>query len=110
MIKMEKSKIKGMSSEEYPGGRIDVFIIPISEKIVFNIENAFRDLGFSEEIISELDMHYPSTKGYYFFYGSRVKAHMFFEEDILNLVFDSALSKKEIIEILDKQFEFPNDK
>ena len=104
---MEKPKIQGIYSEEYLKGRIDLFKIPLSEEVVYGIEGTFRDLGFSEEVINDLDMHYPSTKGYYFFYSPDVKAHLFFEGNFLNLVFDSGLSKKEITEILDNYFKFP---
>ena len=107
MTKMENLKILGIYSEEYPGGRWDMFKIPLSEELVYKMENVFKELGFSEDVINDLDIHYPSAKGYYFFYSPRVKAYLFFEGDVLNLIFDSGLSKKEINKILEKYFEFP---
>ena len=102
---MEKPKIQGIYSEEYPKGRIDLFKIPLSEEVVYGIEGTFRDLGFSEEVINDLDMHYPSTKGYYFFYSPKIKAHLFFEGNFLNLVFDTNLPKKDIMEKMKKYFQ-----
>ncbi|MFH1310922.1 MAG: hypothetical protein ABIH65_00770 [Nanoarchaeota archaeon] len=104
---MGKLKVSGISSEEYPGGRLDIFKIPLSEKLVYGMENLFKDLGFSEDVINDLDIHYPSARGYYFFYNSRIKAHMFFEKNVLNLIFDSMISKKEIFEFFEKYFQFP---
>ena len=104
---MERSIISGISSEEYPEGRLDIFKIPLSEKLVNNIINLFKDFNFSEEVINDLDIHYPSSRGYYFFYSSRIKAHMFFEKEFLNLIFDSGISKKEINKIVEKYFQFP---
>jgi hypothetical protein len=104
---MEKQKVLGISSEEYFGGRIDTIKISLSEKLVYIMEKLFHDLGFSEKVINDLDIHYPSSKGYYFFYSSKIKAHMFFEEKILNLIFDSNIQKEELVEVLDKYFEFP---
>jgi len=104
---MKKPKISRISSEEYPKGRIDTFRIPLSEDLVFNMEGLFRDLRFDKEVINDLDMHYPSTKGYYFFYSDKVKAHLFFEENKVNLIFDTSIPKEEINEIVERYFEFP---
>ncbi|MBU3941707.1 MAG: hypothetical protein KKF74_02230 [Nanoarchaeota archaeon] len=104
---MEKQKILGISSEEYPNGRVDIFKILLSEDLVFVMEGLFKDLGFNEKVVNDLDMHYPSTKGYYFFYSPRIKAHMFFEDNVLNLIFDSKIPKRDISNVIKKYFEFP---
>ncbi|MBU2616138.1 MAG: hypothetical protein KKC19_03470 [Nanoarchaeota archaeon] len=107
---MDKLKIKGISSESYPGGRLDIFRIALSEGLVFNMESLFKALGFDKGVINDLDMHYPSTRGRYFFYSSNVKAHLFFEEDELDLIFDTSLPREKINRAVEKYFEFPKDK
>ena len=106
---MDKLKIKGISNESYPGGRLDIFRIALSEDLVFNMESLFRALGFDEGVINDLDMHYPSTGGRYFFYSSNVKAHLFFEKDELDLIFDTSLPREEINKAVEKYFEFPKE-
>jgi len=104
---MEKLKISGISSEDYPNGRIDSFTIPLSEDLVFNIEGLFIDLGFDKQVLNDLDMYYPSTKGHHFFYSEKVKAHLFLEETELNLIFDTSIPREEINKVVEKYFEFP---
>ena len=104
---MKKLKISGISSEKYPKGRIDIFRIPLSEDLVFNMEGLFKDLGFDKEVINDLDIHYPSTRGRYFFYSNNVKAHLFFDGNELNLIFDTTLDREEINKIVEKYFQFP---
>lgn len=104
---MKKIKIKGLSNEVYSKGRIDIFRISLSEELVNNIQGVFEKLEFSKDVINNLDIHYPSTEGYYFFYNPKVKAHLFFERGVLNLIFDSNLPREKIILIMSEFFIFP---
>lgn len=104
---MEKAKIQGISSKEYPEGRIDSFRIPLSENLVFPLLETFGELGFSKDIINEIDLHYPSTRGHFFFYSPKAKIYFFIDDKILNLIIDSNISRDEIIEIMEKNFIFP---
>jgi len=110
---MGKLKIVGMSSEEYPGGRIDSYRIKLPEKYVnhSHIIPLFLELGFQKEEVNErLDVIY-SEIGYIFIYGNqKIKAHLFAEDKELTIRFDISLSREEIINTMEKYFEFPEDK
>ncbi len=109
---MEKLKIEGMSSEEYPGGRIDSFTINLTSESPHHshIIPLFLDLGFpKEESLDKLDVIFNEI-GYLFIYGSpKIKAHLIIEGDKLSIKFDTSLPREEIIKILEKYFQFPKE-
>ncbi len=56
---MERLKIEGIASEEYPGGRLDTFRIELPKKSPHHshVIPLFLDLGFpKEEILDKLDV------------------------------------------------------
>ena len=107
---MKKLKIGGMSSEEYPGGRIDSFRVKLPKEYVnhSHIIPLFIELGFPVEDVNEkLDIIY-SEVGYIFIYGNqKIKAHLFAEDKDLTIRFDTSLSREKINKIVEKYFQFP---
>jgi len=114
---MEKLKIVGMSSEEYPGGRIDSFTIPLINESQEGINHShvmplFRELGFAEEAVWDLDIDFENkVPGTFFFsYGNKkIKSFLVIEEGTLSINFDTSLPREEINEIVEKYFEFPKE-
>jgi hypothetical protein len=115
--KMEKLKIVGMSSKSYPEGRIDSFSVPLSDNPNQGIQHKyimplFRELGFSEEEVWDLDIDFEnrSVGSYFFSYGNtKIKAWLIVEEKILSIKFDTSLPREDIIKVMDKYFQFPED-
>lgn len=107
---MEKLKIKGISSKEYPGGRIDSYEVRLPDEYVnhSHIIPLFIELGFPEDVVNEeLDVIYDEI-GYIFIYGNpKIKAHLFAEDKFLSIKFDTSLPKEEVNKIVEKYFEFP---
>ena len=101
---MKKPKISGVISESYPSGRIDQFRIEMQENLQSPIMSLFEELGFEEEKVKDLDIDYPSTKGYFFVYNKKIKAHIFVEETKINLIFDSNMDKENLVAIVEKYF------
>ncbi|MBU2616136.1 MAG: hypothetical protein KKC19_03460 [Nanoarchaeota archaeon] len=110
---MEKLKIIGMSSEEYPGGRIDEYSVQLDDKNTpsSQVIALFRDLNFPEKtIIEKLDVIYWE-RGDIFIYGSKeIKAWLLAEEDLLSIKFDTSLTREEINKAVERYFEFPKEK
>ena len=106
---MEKLNIKGMSSEEYPGGRIDSFTIGLPDESPHHshIIPLFLKLGFSKEkCLDKLDIVFQETD-YIFIYGNqKIKAHIIIAENNFFLKFDTSIPRKEILKIMDKYFQF----
>ena len=105
----EKIKVKGLRSIDYDNGLIDKFEIENCERLINAFISLFSDLGFKEDVLKELNIHYPSTKGYIFKYNSKYKAHFFIEKDYVTLVIDSKVEKKILIEKFKKYFKFFSD-
>ena len=107
---MEKLRIRGLASEEYPGGRIDSFIIELPEESPHHshLIPLFLELGFpKEEVLDKLDIIFKEID-YLFIYGnSRIKAHLIVEGDNLSIKFDTSLSRRKIIKAMEKYFQFP---
>lgn len=110
MIKMKKLKINGMSSEDYPKGRIDSFKISLPKEAVHHshIIPLFLDLGFSKEnVLEKLDVILTEID-YIFIYGSpKIKAHLTVKDEEVIIRFDTSLDKSEINKTMGKYFEFP---
>ena len=111
MNKMEKVKILGMSSEEYPEGRIDSFTFPlvtgISDKSIIPL---FRYLRFTEDSLEDLDLDFEnmSSGTYFFIYGNpKIKAHIIIENKKISIKLDTSLPKKNIVSAMEKYFQFP---
>ncbi|MFA5175867.1 MAG: hypothetical protein WC413_01220 [Candidatus Nanoarchaeia archaeon] len=102
---MEKPKIKGISSESYPGGRADSFIIEMQEHLQEPITKLFEILGFSKEKINDLDIHYPSTQGYFFVYSPKIKAHFFITKEEVFLVLDNKEDKEKLFKKIEEVFK-----
>jgi hypothetical protein len=107
---MEKLKIEGMSSEEYPGGRIDSFTINLKNGSPHHshIIPLFLDLGFpKEESLDKLDVILNEIDYIFMYGGSKIKAHLIVEGDNLSIKFDTSISREDILKIIDKYFQFP---
>ena len=113
ITKMEKLKIKGMSSEEYPNGRIDSFKIklPIESPHHSHIIPLFLELGFpEEEVLGKLDVVLDKID-YIFIYGtSQIKAHLIVDNKNLSIKFDTSFPREKILKIIEKYFQFLEDK
>lgn len=107
---MEKLKIEGMSSEEYPGGRIDSFTIKLSKESPHHshIIPLFLEMGFpKEEVLDKLDVILNEIE-YIFIYGNpKIKAHFIIGDKNFSIKFDSSLPKEKINKFVEKYFEFP---
>ena len=115
---MEKLKIQGISSQEYPGGRVDTFTIPLVNKSGKGINHShimplFTDFKLPEEDVWDLDIDfenkdvYPAGTSFFVYINSRIKAWLIVEDETLSMKFDTSLPKEEINEIIEKYFEFP---
>ena len=110
---MEKIKIKGIESEEYPNGRIDSFTIELPKKESphhSHIIPLFLDLGFpKEEVLDKLDIILQEVD-YIFIYGNpKIKAHIIGENNQFIIKFDTSIPKEKIIKVMDKYFQFPEE-
>ena len=106
---MNKLKIIGIGSESYPGGRVDSFMVPITQDMHHKyIIPLFRELGFQEEnIMEKLDVIF-SEHSYIFIYGNpQIKAHLIIEGQTLIIKLDTNKPKEKIIWAFKKYFEFP---
>ena len=107
---MKKLKIIGMSSEEYPEGRIDSFTIKLPKESPHHshIIPLFLELGFpKEEVLEKLDVTFPEID-YLFIYGNpQIKAHFIEDGGNLYIKLDTIIKKEKINEIVEKYFEFP---
>ncbi len=104
---MKKIKISRVSSEEYPNGRWDKFTLKPVEELIDPMTNLFRDLGFSEDVLNDLDVFYPRLGGFNAFHSKNIKAYLIGYEDDLELIFDTSLPREEINKVVEKYFEFP---
>ncbi len=112
---MEKLKIVGMSSESYPGGRIDSFSVPLSDNPNQGIQHShimplFTEFKFPEEEVWDLDIDFENKPAgtYFFSYGNpKIKAWLIVEDKILSIKFDTSLPREEINKVVEKYFEFP---
>jgi hypothetical protein len=112
MTKMEKPKIISISSETYPGGRVDSFTIPniskgINHKCIIPL---LRELGFPEDSLNDLDIDFENqpTGNYFFSYGNKdIKSMIIIGERKLSIIFDTNLDKNKINQIIRKYFDFP---
>jgi len=115
---MEKLKIKGISSESYPGGRIDSFTIPLLNGSGQGINHShimplFNDFKFPKEEVWDLDMDfenkgvYPAGTSFFIYGNPKIKAWLIVEDETLSIKFDTSLPKEEINKVVGKYFEFP---
>lgn len=108
-MSFEKLKIKGVFSEEYPGGRIDSFMVALPDESPHHshIIPLFLDLGFSKEVVlDKLDVVLNEID-YLFVYGNpRIKAHLIVDESGLCIILDTSIPKEEIVGIFEKYFQF----
>lgn len=107
---MEKLKIRGMSSEEYPEGRIDSFTIELPKESPHHshVIPLFLDLDFSKrETLDKLDVVFQEMD-YIFIYGNqRIKAHLIVQDNNFSIKFDTSLPREEITAMMEKHFQFP---
>lgn len=109
---MEKLKIVGMSSEEYPEGRIDTYRIKTQEEYTshLHIIPLFLELGFPKEIVNErLDTIYEIQSEIFIYGNEKIKAWIFVEDGLLSIKFDTSLPREEINKAVEKYFEFPKE-
>ena len=107
---MKKLKIIGMSSEEYPGGRIDTYEVRLLDKNSPSpqIIALFRNLNFPEDSVMEkLDVIYWEVKDIFIYGAKKIKAWLLAEDDLISIKFDTSLTRKELNEVVEKYFEFP---
>ena len=100
-----------MSGETYPEGRIDSFTIPKGNRIADNyIIPLFRELGFIEDSLDDLDLDFENNPAgdYFFSYGNNnIKAMIVIGEKKISIIFDTNLDKNKINGVIEKYFEFP---
>lgn len=111
---MKKLKIKGLASENYPGGRIDSFTIPLMDNPHSQLIPLFIELGMPEkDALDELDTDFKHTcsagTSFFVYVSPNLKAHLIIEEQTLNIEFDTSLPKEKIISIMKKFFIFPDE-
>ena len=107
---MKKLKIIGMSSEDYPGGRIDSFEIELLKESPHHshLIPSFLDLGFPKEIVLDKLDRIIQEMEYMFIYGSpKIKAYVDVAGGILLIRFDTSFPRRKIIDTMNKYFEFP---
>ena len=105
---MEKIKLISVRNEEYPEGRWDRFTIKPVLELIDPMTNLFKDLGFSVEVLNDLDMYYPEFGGFKSFYSKKIKAYLIgYDEDCLEIVLDSNLPRIKIVKIVERYFQFP---
>jgi hypothetical protein len=106
---MEKPKIKGLKSSEYEKGRIDFFSIKINEILHKSLIALFLELGFKQDPIEDLDTIYENTELFIFGYseGKRFYVLNSSQEDEINLILDSSIEREELMDLVEKHFQFP---
>ncbi len=102
--------ILGISSQEYPEGRVDSFKINETEGHWGSIIDCLVEFGFKEKSIrADIDATLEN-RGYLFLYlNPKLKVHLSAEEseDFFTIRFDTSIPRKEIISIMKKHFQFP---
>ena len=109
MIKAKKLKVIGMGSEEYPGGRIDSFNIPLLDESSphSHLIPMFLEMGFSkEEVLDKLDVILNEIDYIFLYGGPEIKAHINLEGNNLIMRFDTSFPRKKILEVMDKYLEY----
>jgi len=109
---MEKLKIEGISSEEYPGGRIDIYEVRLLDKDSpsSQVMELFRELNFPEDAIMEkLDTIYWEVEEIFIYGTKKIKAWLTADEDLLSIKFDTSFSREKIDKTMEKYFEFPKE-
>ncbi|OGJ21217.1 hypothetical protein A3K73_06240 [Candidatus Pacearchaeota archaeon RBG_13_36_9] len=112
---MDKLKLKGISSEEYPDGRLDSFVVPLLKGINHSkIIPLFMDLGLSnEDALQKLDLDfenkalYPAGTSFFIYVSKELKAYLIIGEENLYINLDTALPRDKIVTIIEKYFQFP---
>lgn len=111
---MEKLKVKGISSEEYPNGRIDSFRIPLIQGIHDNLIELFIELGIDkDEITEKLDIDfenkdlYPAGTSFFIYVSEKIKSHLIIQEEEILLEFDTLLKREKMLNFMKKYFELP---
>jgi hypothetical protein len=111
---MEKPKILGMASEEYPSGRIDSFEIPLFKGINHKkIMPFFKGLEISEENLKDLDIDfenkslYPAGSTFFVYVNDRLKAYLILQDESILIKLDTSIPRPEINALIEKHFEFP---
>jgi len=106
-----KPKILGFGSESYPEGRIDSFKIDENEGGWESIVDCLVAFGFKDKSIrGEIDMTLEQPRDYLFLYlNPKLKVHLSAEEseDFFTIRFDTSIPRKDILEIMEKYFQFP---
>lgn len=105
MTKINKPLISGIESKTYSKGRWDLIKIELVEDLIEPLQELFKEIGFSKEVILDLDMYYPSLGGFHTFYSEKAKIYFYTEEKILDLIFDTAIPKKELMKTIGKYFQ-----
>jgi hypothetical protein len=109
---MKKLKIVGISSEEYPGGRIDTYDVRLLDKDSPSpqIMALFRNLNFPEDAVMEkLDAIYWEGGDIFIYGNKKIKAWLLAEDDLISIKFDTSLTREKINKIIEKYFEFPKE-
>ena len=112
---MEKLKIISISSETYPGGRIDSFTVPLFDRFHQGINHShimplFEKLGFAKDSVDDLDIDFENKPAgtYFFSYGNKkIKFFIVIGEKTISINLDTSLPREQINKVIDKYFEFP---
>ena len=108
--KMEKVKILGMSSEEYPEGRIDSFKVQENKDTFENLILCLLNLGFSESVIrTKIDLAFEHNEYVFLYLNKKLRVHIEIDKgnNSLTIRFDTSLPKRNIVSAMEKYFQFP---
>ncbi len=108
--KMEKARILGISSEEYPEGRIDSFKVQENKDTFENLILCLLNLGFSESVIrTKIDLAFEHNEYVFLYLNKKLRVHIEINkgDNPLTIRFDTSLQKKNIVSAMEKYFQFP---
>lgn len=105
---MEKPKIKSIKSREYEKGRVDLFSIEISLDLHKSLISLFSELGFQQDTIENLDTNYENAEVFIFGYENEKRFYILNSdsENEINVIIDSSIEKEELMNLIEKHFQF----
>ena len=105
---MDKPKILGMKSQEYPDGRIDTFRMSEENGGFEARVSCLMEIGFSEEDIrSDIDVALEDRSYLFLYLNEKLKVHLSAEglDDFFIIRLDTKIPRKEIVEVIEKNFQ-----
>jgi len=104
---MTKPKIKGIKSKEYGKGRIDFFLIQITEDLHKHIISLLLKLGFKEEDIKDFDTLYRDEEFFIFGFRKNIRVYVLNgpSNEEIYLIIDSPLRKEDLINKIEEDLQ-----